>query len=180
LITDLEFDTASVSHIHLCLGSSRIGILLPARPIPGCLTGCHRFLNRLYFCIKQLLVDFVKKSAVDGADTVKLCDLFSQLREQGIPLFHIAYTVEGAGLRPHDATFIVSTKDNRTESLMFTREEIADSAHRIDSFADAKIRVLVSRCSGRREWKLRHHFRVCLSLLMAVEIRLFLAIDAFR
>jgi hypothetical protein len=117
---------------------------------------------------------------VDGADTVKLCDLFSQLREQGIPLFHIAYTVEGAGLRPHDATFIVSTKDNRTESLMFTREEIADSAHRIDSFADAKIRVLVSRCSGRREWKLRHHFRVCLSLLMAVEIRLFLAIDAFR
>jgi hypothetical protein len=69
----------------------------------------------------------------------------------GIPLFHIAYTVEGAGLRPHDATFIVATKDHRTESLMVTLEEIADSAHRIDSFADAKFRVLVSRCSGGRE-----------------------------
>lgn len=73
--------------------------------------------------------------------------LLTAINQRGVPLLHIAYTVEGAGLRPHDATFIVATKDNRTESLMFTREEIGESAHRIDSFADGKVRVLVSRCS---------------------------------
>jgi hypothetical protein len=77
--------------------------------------------------------------------------LLTAINQRGIPLFHIAYAVEGAGLRPHDAIFIVATKDNRTESLMFTREEIADSAQSIDSFADAKVRALVSRCSGGRE-----------------------------
>ena len=78
-------------------------------------------------------------------------ELVTAINQRGIPLFHVAYTVEGAGLRPHDATFIVATKVNRTESLMFTREEIADSPHRIDSFADAKVRVLVSRCTGGLE-----------------------------
>jgi hypothetical protein len=73
--------------------------------------------------------------------------LLTAINQRGIPIFHVAYTVEGAGLRPHDATFIVATNDNRTESLMFTREEISESAHRINSFADAKVRVLVSRCS---------------------------------
>src|SRR6202035_2751594 len=63
--------------------------------------------------------------------------LLTAINLRGIPLFHIAYTIEGAGLRPHEVTFIIATKDNRTESLMFTREEIAVSAQRIDSFADA-------------------------------------------
>lgn len=71
--------------------------------------------------------------------------LLTGINQRGIPLFHIAYTVEGAGLRPHDAIFIVATKDYKTESLMFTRQEIADSAQRIDSFADAKVCVLVNR-----------------------------------
>lgn len=80
----------------------------------------------------------------EGLDTIHQA-LRAAINQRGIPLFHIAYTVEGAGLRPHDSTFVVATKDGETESLFFTREEIADSAQRIDSFAAAKVRVLVSR-----------------------------------
>lgn len=79
-----------------------------------------------------------------GLETIHQA-LLTAINQRGIPLFHIAYTVEGAGLQPHDATFIVATKDHKTESLMFTREEISDSAQSIDSFASAKVRVLANR-----------------------------------
>jgi hypothetical protein len=71
--------------------------------------------------------------------------LRSALEQQGIPLAYIAYTVEEVGLRPQDTTFIVATKNNRIESLMFTRSEISNSAQSIDSYANAKVRALVRR-----------------------------------
>jgi RNA processing factor Prp31 len=70
--------------------------------------------------------------------------LLAALPQRGVAVFHIARTVVGANLRPHDSPFIVATKDNRTESLMFTREEIMDSAHTIDPFASAKVGVLLA------------------------------------
>ena len=38
------------------------------------------------------------------------------------------------------------TEASDPQSPMFTREEIADCAERIDSFADAKVRMLVDSC----------------------------------
>jgi hypothetical protein len=75
--------------------------------------------------------------------------LLAEFNQRRIPIFHIAYTVEGAGLKPHDANFVVATTDSRTESLMFTREEISGSASSLDSSAAAKVRVLVSRLTLR-------------------------------
>jgi len=82
-----------------------------------------------------------------GLETIHQA-LRTAIIERGIPLFHIAYTVEGAGLKPHDAIFVAATKDGKTESLMFTRREISDSAQRIDLFASAKVRVLAGRFRG--------------------------------
>src|SRR5258706_14759435 len=79
-----------------------------------------------------------------GAETIVQA-LRAALKQREVPFWHIARTAEGANIRPHDSTFIVGIKDDRTESLMFTREEISDSAQLIDSFAAAKVRVLVSR-----------------------------------
>jgi hypothetical protein len=79
-----------------------------------------------------------------GAETIHQA-LRTEMNQRGIPPFHIARTVEGSAHRPQDSTFIVATKDKKTESLMFTREEITDSARSIDAFAAAKVRVLVSR-----------------------------------
>ena len=75
--------------------------------------------------------------------------LRSAIREKGLPLAHIAYTVEGTGLQPRDTTFIVAATNTLTESLMFTRSEIMDSAQSIDLYANAKVRVLLSRLAGR-------------------------------
>jgi hypothetical protein len=43
-----------------------------------------------------------------------------------------------------DATFKV-VANGQTEELMFTNEQIADSAARLDSSATTKVRMLVSR-----------------------------------
>lgn len=78
-----------------------------------------------------------------GAATIHQA-LRAALQQRGISGFYIARTAQGANIRPHDSTFIVETKD-KTESLMFTREEIMDSAKSLDAFASAKVRVLTSR-----------------------------------
>jgi hypothetical protein len=74
--------------------------------------------------------------------------LRAALAQRGVSFWHIARTVVGVNIHPHDSTFIVWAKDDKEESLLFTREEIADSAERIDSFAAAKVRVLADRCAA--------------------------------
>jgi hypothetical protein len=81
-----------------------------------------------------------------GIDTIHQA-IWASFFRRGISLFQIGYTVEGLGLEPHDSIIIVATKDNRTESLEFTCQEIMNSVERIDSFAAAKVKVLVRRLS---------------------------------
>jgi hypothetical protein len=83
-----------------------------------------------------------------GAKTIFQA-LRSALDDLGAPAQHIGRTVLGVNIRPHDSTFVVLTKFNRTESLMFTREEISNSAQSIDSFAAAKVRVLAGRVAAK-------------------------------
>jgi len=84
-----------------------------------------------------------------GLETIHQA-LLTAINQREIPLFHIAYTVEGPAC---DRTMRYYSCDQRPQNRIADvhREEISDSAHRIDSFADAKVRVLVSRCSGGRE-----------------------------
>jgi hypothetical protein len=81
-----------------------------------------------------------------GAETIHQA-LRAALNQRGISGFYICRTAQGSGHRPQDSPFSVTVKE-RTESLMFTREEISDLAQRIDSFAGAKVRVLAARCTG--------------------------------
>jgi hypothetical protein len=79
-----------------------------------------------------------------GAKTIFQA-LHAALNELGVSAYHTGRTVLGVNIRPHDSTFVVATKDGKTESLLFTREEISDSAQSIDSFAAAKVRELAGR-----------------------------------
>jgi hypothetical protein len=56
----------------------------------------------------------------------------------------ISYTIPGRAPLVPDATFKVAAS-GQIEELMFTNEEITDSAERIDSVATTKVRMLVSR-----------------------------------
>jgi hypothetical protein len=86
-----------------------------------------------------------------GLETIHQASLTAINQRGNTSLPYRLHRGRGPGLQPHDAIFVVATKDRKIESPMFTREEIAGSAHRIDSFADAKVRVLVSHCSGGQE-----------------------------
>jgi len=85
-----------------------------------------------------------------GLETIHQA-LLTAINQREIPLFHIAYTVERAGLRPHDAIFIVATKDRKTESLMFTARKFRTPRIASIHLPTPRFRVLVSRCSGGRE-----------------------------
>jgi hypothetical protein len=78
-----------------------------------------------------------------GAETIHQA-LRAALMGHGLSGFHVARAAQGANVHPHDSIFMVTAKEH-TESLMFTREEIMDSAQSIDSFANAKVRVLAGR-----------------------------------
>jgi hypothetical protein len=74
--------------------------------------------------------------------------LMAALDRKGVRNAYISYAARGSG--PRDTTFSV-TANRKAEELMFTREEIADSARSIDSFAAAKVRVLASRFAAKSE-----------------------------
>lgn len=81
-----------------------------------------------------------------GAKTINEA-LWATLEQQGVSVvWHIARTAFGNNTYPHDSTFIIAARRGKSESLLFTREEISGSAHGLDSFAAVKIRVLAERC----------------------------------
>lgn len=81
-----------------------------------------------------------------GAKTINDA-LWAALEQEGVSVvWHIARTAVGNNTHPHDSTFIIAARGGRSQSLLFTRREIADSAERINSFAAAKVRVLAERC----------------------------------
>jgi hypothetical protein len=68
--------------------------------------------------------------------------LIAALSQKGLRNHSISQIKRGSG--PRDTTFSV-TANGQAEELMFSSEEICDSATSIDSFANTKIRTLVSR-----------------------------------
>jgi hypothetical protein len=65
--------------------------------------------------------------------------------QAGVHNIRISHTTRGSG--PADIAINVSAGD-RTEELVFKREEIEDSARAIDSIAATNVRLLVSRFTG--------------------------------
>jgi hypothetical protein len=67
---------------------------------------------------------------------------FNQAGVRNVSVSHVTH-----GTEPGDTSFKV-TANGRSEELMFTREDIEDSAFAIDSSAATNVRVLVSRFTG--------------------------------
>ena len=63
----------------------------------------------------------------------------------GVHGYAISHTTQGSV--PRDTTFAVVAM-GRSAEQPFTREEIADSAHTIDSFAVTKVRLLVRKIAA--------------------------------
>jgi hypothetical protein len=70
--------------------------------------------------------------------------LGTALNQKGVRDASISYSIPGFAPLVPDATFKV-VANGQTEELMFTNEQIADSAARLDSSAITKVRMLVSR-----------------------------------
>jgi hypothetical protein len=67
---------------------------------------------------------------------------FNQAGVHNVSVSHLT-----RGTEPADTSFKVAA-NGRSEELLFTREDIEDSAFAIDSNAATKVRVLVSRFTG--------------------------------
>jgi hypothetical protein len=72
-------------------------------------------------------------------------ELEAAFKQAGIHNIRIGHSTRGSG--PADVVFSVSAND-RTEELVFTRDEIEDSGRAIDFSAATKVRLLVSRLTG--------------------------------
>ncbi len=69
------------------------------------------------------------------------------LSQKGVRDASISYSVPGFAPLVPDATFKVAAS-GRIEELMFTNEQITNSAERLGVFATTKVRMLVSRFAG--------------------------------
>jgi hypothetical protein len=67
---------------------------------------------------------------------------FSQAGVHSISISH-----DTRGSEPVDTSFKV-VANGRAEDVVFTRQDIEDSARAIDSFSSTKVRLLVSRFTG--------------------------------
>jgi hypothetical protein len=67
--------------------------------------------------------------------------LIAALNQKGLRNHYVSQTKNGSGVK--DTTFSV-TANGQTHQLVFTSEEICDSASAIDSFANTKVRMLAS------------------------------------
>jgi L-rhamnose mutarotase len=68
--------------------------------------------------------------------------VFNQAGVHNISIVHVT-----RGTEPADTSFKVMA-DGKSEELIFTVQEIEDSARAIDSIAASNVRVLVSRFTG--------------------------------
>lgn len=89
----------------------------------------------------------MQKSLIDFREGLKTIrgELGAQLRQRGLRNVSIFYTADRA--KPRHVTFTV-TADGNQASQDFTREDIDDSARRLDAFARTKVRLILSHFQG--------------------------------